>query len=110
MGASKHKIKVRRYRTNGTIHRKGMDATSCVRCVVTASSITEALAERPSQSSRTLHDGAASGPADSAAAIPAAGTATAVLADRHAVRAQTPAKHTYAAVQIQPWVRFARLG
>src|SRR5580692_8898046 len=44
---SKHKMKLSKYKLNGTTHNSGIGATFCVRWLVTASSRMEAQAAKP---------------------------------------------------------------
>src|SRR3954466_12379506 len=99
-------MKVRRYTVRGRIQRKGIAATSCVRCVVTASSRMEALAESPSHNNRRGQVGLGAAIPSSARSETRLGTAAA----RHAVQLQITANATYAPDQISPCVRFARFG
>src|ERR1035438_4457131 len=79
---------------------------SCVRCVVTASSSTEALAARPSQSKRAANGGGGSMVSSTSDDAAAAGSPI----DRQAVTAQTTTKQAYAADQAEPCRRVGRLG
>src|SRR5690348_3091541 len=97
-------MKLSRYAVSGRIHRNGMAATSWVKCVVTASSSTDALADRPTHNRRRPQAGAAAD-SDSGASA-SAGAAD----ERHAVHAQTAAKPTYAADQASACTRFVSDG
>src|SRR5512140_2517798 len=101
-------MKLNRYSVSGRSHRKGMAATSCVRCVVTARSRTEALAARPNQSRRTDQPGSES--AGSWLSGTAAPESWGRVEARHAVTAQNAAKQTYAADHPRPCILVGRLG
>src|SRR4029453_15511251 len=53
---SKQRMKVMRYRARGTIHRKGMTATSRQRRLVVAGSITEGTMASPNHKPRGFHE------------------------------------------------------
>src|ERR1039457_7121738 len=91
---------------SGRIQRKGIAATSCVRCVVTASSSTEALAARPSQRKRAVHEGGGSMASWTWGRTAAAGSPV----DRQAVTAQMTTKQAYAADHAEPCSRVGRFG
>src|SRR5262245_22352263 len=101
-------MNVSRYTARGTIQRKGIAATSCVRWVVTASKRTEAQAASANQIRRKVQPGAvyAAGSADSSNFFI---TAVCLLV-RHAVSPQMAAKPTNPADQAIPCVCEERFG
>ncbi len=75
-GWSKHRMKVTRYSDSGSTQRNGTLAMFCVTWLVTASSITEPIADRPSHMSWVLNVGAAAAARGASAAALVAGASS----------------------------------
>src|SRR5690348_14938987 len=98
-GWSKAKMKVRRYNARGSTHRNGTLEMFCVTWLLTASSIADARAARPSQVSCTLPEGAGE---ESLAATSGTGCAAIARIERHAVDAHSATRTANRADQVQP--------
>src|SRR5271154_4767312 len=93
--ASKHKIKLSRYKLRGTIHRNGTEATFSVMWLVTASRSAEAQAASATQSDCNFQSGRGE--------LSAAGPATASPREKTPTAAPNSATHAYAADQPTAW-------
>src|SRR6516162_5358273 len=102
-------MKVSRYVLRGRIQRKGMAATSWVRCVVTASSRIVAQAAKAVQRIRSPNVGPASRPVVSAVGRTPLSTRALLVADQAATAHKT-ANTPYPVDQIAACVRTARFG
>src|SRR5277367_580451 len=89
--ASKHKIKLSRYKLRGTIHRNGTEATFSVMWLVTANSSAEPQAASATQSTCIFHTGRGD--------TSAIGTVTASAQERNPTAAHNSATHAYATDQ-----------
>src|SRR5262245_17279321 len=108
---SKQRMKVTRYRASGTIHRKGMTATSRHTRLVVASSITEGTIASPNHNPTRFHERPSSG---SHVAVPQGLTGAASgTARRHIATAQTPhsrAKPRNMPDHSQDWAKIENAG